>query len=373
MASPSRASSVMSGPVISGMLPLTRSMRPWATGESAAASSLASRTRALPELYCSQQPRLPHGQRCPPGTTCIWPNSPATPYLPRLTCPSSRIAPPMPVPSVIMTRWSSPRPAPKRHSAQAAVLASLSTITGTTSREAMASRRGSSRQARCGANSTLERSASTQPAAPMPTACTSWRSERSRTSSTMVSSTTFGLFDLSGVSVRRVSRMLPSASTTPAITLVPPMSMPTVGTRGAVRCERRSLVPTVRRTVARAEPRCVKSRYVLIVPAQVGGPVGDQSGGGRRPPCTILPFPRPRNRSPGGGEGVRGGVYGVSSPTGRPPSRSGEGARSSSWLSSSSSLPPAICRVSSSSVTPSLVWLPDIAPRFSSTKRSPTR
>ncbi len=63
IASPSRASSVMSGPVISGMLPPTRSMRPYATGESAAASSRASRTRALPELYCSQQPRLPHGQR----------------------------------------------------------------------------------------------------------------------------------------------------------------------------------------------------------------------------------------------------------------------------------------------------------------------
>lgn len=260
MASPSRASSVISGPVMSGMWPLTRSMRLYATGESAAASSLASLTSALPELYCSQQPRLPHGQRCPAGTTCIWPNSPATPYLPRLTRPSSSMAPPIPVPSVIMTRWSSPRPAPKRHSAQAAVFASLSTITGTASREEIESRRGSSRQARCGAKRIFARSASTQPAAPMPTACTSWRSERSSTSSTMVSSTTRGLLDLSGVSVRIFSRMLPSGSTTPAITFVPPMSMPTVGTRGAEACERRSRVPTVRRTVARAEPRWVKSR-----------------------------------------------------------------------------------------------------------------
>ncbi len=260
MASPCRASSVISGPVISWMLPPTRSMIPYATGDSAAASSRASRTRALPELYCSQQPRLPQGQRCPAGTTCIWPNSPATPYLPRLTWPSSRIAPPIPVPRVIMTRWSSPRPAPNRHSAHAAALASLSTMTGTASRSASRSRSGSLRQDRCGANSTRLRSASTQPAAPMPTACTSCRSERSRTSSVMVSSTTLGLLDLSGVSARRFSRMLPSASTTPAITLVPPMSIPTVGTRGAVRCERRSRVPTVRSTVARAEPRCTRSR-----------------------------------------------------------------------------------------------------------------
>ena len=48
----------------------------------------------------------------------------------------------------------------------------------------------------------------------------------------MVSSTTLGLLDLSGVSVRTFSRMLPSASTTPAITFVPPMSMPTVGHAG---------------------------------------------------------------------------------------------------------------------------------------------
>ncbi len=266
MASPSRASSVMSGPVMSVTRPPTRSMMLYATGESAAASSRASRTRALPELYCSQQPRLPHGQRCPAGTTCMWPNSPATPYLPRLTAPSSRIAPPMPVPSVIMTRWSSPRPAPKRHSAQAAVLASLSTMTGTARRPARRSRSGSLRQFRWGAKRTVLRSASTQPAAPMPTACTSCRSERSSTSSVMTSSTTLGLLDLSGVSVRTFSRIVPSASTTPAITFVPPMSMPTVGTRGALRWERRSRVPTVRSTVALADPRCTRSRYVLIDP-----------------------------------------------------------------------------------------------------------
>jgi hypothetical protein len=66
----------------------------------------------------------------------------------------------------------------------------------------------------------------------------------------MVSSTTLGLLDLSGVSVRTRSRIWPSASTTPAITFVPPMSMPTVGTRGADRGERRSRVLTVRRTLA---------------------------------------------------------------------------------------------------------------------------
>ncbi len=62
-----------------------------------------------------------------------------------------------------MTRWSSPRPAPKRHSAQAAVLASLSTMTGTASLLWRLSRRGSLRQARCGAKRTVLRSASTQP------------------------------------------------------------------------------------------------------------------------------------------------------------------------------------------------------------------
>ncbi len=53
--------------------------------------------------------------------------------------------------------------------AQAAVLASLSTMTGTARPPARRSRSGSLRQDRCGAKRTRLRSASTQPAAPMPT------------------------------------------------------------------------------------------------------------------------------------------------------------------------------------------------------------
>ncbi|SCK46388.1 hypothetical protein YW7DRAFT_04104 [Streptomyces sp. AmelKG-E11A] len=59
--------------------------------------------------------------------------------------------------------------------------------------------------------------------------------------------------------------------------------------------------------------------------------------------------------------------------TGRPQKRKRRRYRWSSCRRSSSSLPPAIWRVSSSRVIPSRVWLPDIAPRFSSTNRSPTR
>ena len=64
-------------------------------------SSRASRTSALPEAYCSQQPRLPHSQRWPSGTTCMWPNSPAIPLAPRNTRLSMTSAPPMPVPRVM--------------------------------------------------------------------------------------------------------------------------------------------------------------------------------------------------------------------------------------------------------------------------------
>ena len=85
------------------------------------------------------------------------PNSPAMPYRPRCGAPSVTIPPPMPVPSVTQTRWVSPRPAPKRHSAHAAALASFSTTTGRPRTPVSASRSGSSRQARWGANRTRAR------------------------------------------------------------------------------------------------------------------------------------------------------------------------------------------------------------------------
>ena len=150
-------------------LPSTALRSSCATGEFASASSRASRPRALPEAYCSQQPRLPHSHRWPPGMMIWWPNSPATPNLPRSTRPSITMAPPMPVPRVMQTSRSCPCPAPKRHSAQAAASASLTSMTGRRSRCCRFSRSGSFRQARCGLNSTVPPSRSIQPAAPMPT------------------------------------------------------------------------------------------------------------------------------------------------------------------------------------------------------------
>ena len=192
-------------------------------------SERASRTRALPEAYCSQQPRLPHSQRCPPGTTCMWPNSPAMPKRPRTTWPFMSSAPPMPVPSVTIITWVWPCAAPKRHSAQAAALASLSTKIGAGTRRCSASRRGSCRHDRCGAKTTVALSAATNPAAPMPTATTAscpTTPMSSSTTSTMVFSTTPGFFDRCGVSRRARCSTCPSESTTPPATLVPPMSMP---------------------------------------------------------------------------------------------------------------------------------------------------
>ena len=60
----------------------------------------------------------------------MWPNSPAMPCRPRCTWPSMMSAPPMPVPRVMTTTCDSPRAAPKHASAQAAALASLSTVIG---------------------------------------------------------------------------------------------------------------------------------------------------------------------------------------------------------------------------------------------------
>ena len=61
--SPSRAASVMKGPVSALASPPRRASRSATTGDPASIMARASRTRALPLAYCSQQPRLPHSQR----------------------------------------------------------------------------------------------------------------------------------------------------------------------------------------------------------------------------------------------------------------------------------------------------------------------
>src|SRR5450631_538641 len=100
---------------------------------------------------------------------------------------------------------------------------------GTAMRFCRASRSGSCRHERCGAKTTVARSAATKPAAPIPTAATASgpaHSISSATTSTIVPSTTDGLLERCGVSRRARWVTLPSASTTPPATLVPPMSIP---------------------------------------------------------------------------------------------------------------------------------------------------
>jgi hypothetical protein len=63
----------------------------------------------------------------------------------------------MPVPRLTQARNGSPRPAPKRHSAHAPALASLSMRTGTGTRLSTDARSGSLRHARWGEKSTIER------------------------------------------------------------------------------------------------------------------------------------------------------------------------------------------------------------------------
>ncbi len=150
----------------------------------------ACRARALPLQYCSQQPVPPHSQAWPSGTTCMWPNSPAIPLLPRCTRPLSTTAPPMPVPRVTTIASVAPRAAPKATSARAAQLASLSRTTVVPQRSISRARTCSPRQGRCGANITRSPAPSTKPAAARPTPSIARRPATSWTASVRASSTT---------------------------------------------------------------------------------------------------------------------------------------------------------------------------------------
>ena len=122
--------------------------------------------------------------------------------------------------------------APYWNSAHAAALASFSTTTGTDTCRATSSRSGSLRHARFGANSTVARLASIQPAAPMPIASTSY----AVVSSVITSMIRARVREVScaGVSRRACARTVPSGSTTPPSTFVPPMSTPKVNPTAAL-------------------------------------------------------------------------------------------------------------------------------------------
>ena len=87
------------------------------------------------------QPRLGQlpGQGGPSGLSVMWPSSAPRPCAPRKVIPSITTPPPTPVPSVSITRWSSPS---MWASASAAQFASLSTNTGTPKRRPSSSRSG---------------------------------------------------------------------------------------------------------------------------------------------------------------------------------------------------------------------------------------
>src|SRR5215469_6181964 len=131
---------------------------------------------------------------------------------------------PMPVPTVMRTTWSWPRAAPSFVSAHTAAFASFSTITGRPIRSSTRFLTGSSRQARFGANSTLDRISSTNPAAPMPTASTSCLLASSITTPEMTLIVSSGL--AAGVYLLSFSMTFPWPSTTPPATFVPPTSTP---------------------------------------------------------------------------------------------------------------------------------------------------
>ena len=61
---------------------------------------------AVPDASASRQPRAPHPQRRPLGSTMMWPTWPALPDAPSSSSPSSTMPPPTPVDTVIAQKLS---------------------------------------------------------------------------------------------------------------------------------------------------------------------------------------------------------------------------------------------------------------------------
>src|SRR5829696_6301503 len=138
----------------------------------------ASRARSTmfdPDAYASRQPLRPHRHGRPSMSISRWPSSPAFPATPRYGRPSSTRPPPMPVEMVRYTRLrtDAPLPAPKRHSATAAAVASLSTAAGTPKASSTIATSGTlSHPGKWSGDRMIPRSGSSGPPHAIPTALT---------------------------------------------------------------------------------------------------------------------------------------------------------------------------------------------------------
>ena len=83
------------------------------------------RISAVAEPYCSQQPRFPQPQSCPPGWITMCPASMPAPPKPVYSLPPRTMPLPIPVPRVTTTAGSQPRAEPAQNSPMAAQSASL--------------------------------------------------------------------------------------------------------------------------------------------------------------------------------------------------------------------------------------------------------
>src|SRR5579884_938108 len=188
-------------------------------------ASSAAAVAARPVTYGSRCPRPVQTPRqgLPSWTITTWPSSAPRPFAPRNGRPPEITPPPSPVPSVSITRSSTPRPTPARHSPIAAAFASLSSPTARPKRFAMCSRSAKSARGRFTHSTTTPAARSIGDGIPKPTAPTSSVSSSSTAAS---SSATTEDCESCGVgrSWRRTTR--PSCATTPARIFVPPTSTP---------------------------------------------------------------------------------------------------------------------------------------------------
>src|SRR2546423_4420171 len=153
----------------------------------------------------------------------MWPSSAPAPIAPRYGLPSGISPPPTPVPSVSMTMWRVPRPAPWAHSASVAAFASLSIPTGRPKRSRIQARRSRSASGMFTEVTAFPLRWSIVDGIPNPIAATP---SASTSSTALARPPRSSSCDSRGVGSSRRRSTVPSRSTTPARIFVPPRSTP---------------------------------------------------------------------------------------------------------------------------------------------------